>query len=64
MKLKRLLVFLLAFVMLLSVVPAVYASDIVDQESTTEPTVDASDQTEQTEPSVTETTTTTVFIEP
>ena len=54
MKLKRLLVFLLAFVMLLSVVPAVYASDIVDQESTTEPTVDASDQTEQTEPSVTE----------
>ena len=54
MKLKRLLVFLLAFVMLLSVVPAVYASDIIDQESTTEPTVDASDQTEQTEPSVTE----------
>ena len=54
MKLKRLLVFLLAFVMLLSVVPAVYASDIVDQESITEPTMDASDQTEQTEPSVTE----------
>ena len=54
MKLKRLLVFLLAFVMLLSVVPAVYASDIVDQESTKEPTVDASNQTEQTEPSVTE----------
>ena len=53
MKLKRLLVFLLAFVMLLSVVPAVYASDIVDQEST-EPTVEAGDQTEQTEPSATE----------
>ena len=53
MKLKRLLVFLLAFVMLLSVVPAVYASDTFDQEST-EPTVEAGDQTEQTEPSATE----------
>ena len=54
MKFKRLLVFLLALVMLLSVVPAVYATDIDDQGSTTEPTVNASDQLEQTEPSTPE----------
>ena len=54
MKFKRLLVFLLALVMLLSVVPAVYATGIDEQGSTTEPTVYASDQEEQTEPSVPE----------
>lgn len=54
MKFKRLLVFLLALVMLLSVVPAVYATGIDEQGSTTEPTVNASDQEEQTEPSVPE----------
>ena len=54
MKFKRLLVFLLALVMLLSVVPAVYATDMDDQGSITEPTVNASDQEEQTEPSVPE----------
>ena len=50
MKFKRLLVFLLALVMLLSVVPAVYATDMNDQGGITEPTVNASDQEEQTEP--------------
>jgi hypothetical protein len=54
MKFKRLLVFLLALVMLLSVVPAVYATDMDDQGGITEPTVNASDQEEQTEPSVPE----------
>ena len=54
MKFKRLLVFLLALVMLLSVVPAVYATDMGDQGGITEPTVNASDQEEQTEPSVPE----------
>ena len=54
MKFKRLLVFLLALVMLLSVVPAVYAADIDDPGSITEPTVNASDQEEQTEPSASE----------
>ena len=51
MKLKRLLVFFLALVMLLSIVPAVYATDIGDQGDATEPTVEASDQLEQTEES-------------
>lgn len=54
MKFKRLLVFLLALVMLLPVVPAVYATDMDDQGGITEPTVNASDQEEQTEPSVPE----------
>ena len=51
MKFKRLLVFFLALVMLLSVVPAVYATDIGNQAEVTEPTVDTSDQLEQTEES-------------
>ena len=51
MKFKRLLVFFLTLVMLLSVVPAVYATDIGDQAEVTEPTVDTSDQLEQTEES-------------
>ena len=51
MKFKRLLVFFLALVMLLSIVPAVYATDIGDQGEVAEPTVEASDQLEQTEES-------------
>ena len=51
MKFKRLLVIFLALVMILSVVPAVYATDIGNQAEVTEPTVEASDQLEQTEES-------------
>ena len=50
MKFKRLLVFFLAFMMLLSIMPAAYAAEIDDEIGTTEPTVNASDQLEQTEP--------------
>ena len=51
---KRMASLVLALVMLLSAVPAVYATDIDDQGGITEPTVNASDQEEQTEPSVPE----------
>ena len=54
MKFKRLLVFLLATIMLLSVMPAAYAAEIGDEGSVTGPTVNASDQLEQTEPTVVE----------
>lgn len=54
MKFKRLLVFLLATIMLLSVMPAAYAAEIGDEGSVMGPTVNASDQLEQTEPTVVE----------
>lgn len=50
MKFKRLLVFLLAIMMLLSIMPAAYAAEIGDESGTTEPTELTSNQLEQTDP--------------
>ena len=50
MKFKRLLVFLLAIMMLLSIMPAAYAAEIGDESGTTEPTELTSNQLDQTEP--------------
>lgn len=49
MKFKRLLMFLLAIMMLLSLMPAAYAAEIGSESITTEPTVTVSNQLEQTE---------------
>lgn len=50
MKFKRLLVFLLAIMMLLSIMPAAYAAEIGDESGTTELTELTSNQLEQTDP--------------
>ena len=50
MKFKRLLVFLLAIMMLLSIMPAAYAAEIGDESGTTEPNEFTSNQLEQTDP--------------